>query len=448
MDTIAAIATGHERSAIGIVRVSGDRAIELAERVFRTKARSLEPKRLYFGEFLNSDGEVIDHCLCTVSRAPASYTGEDTAEFQCHGSPVVLGEALRTLFKLGARQAEAGEFTKRAFLNGKMDLTGAEAVVDLIDAESISAAKEAAKQLGGAVFEKIDDIYGKIVNIISDFQVTIDFPDDETPDFVLAEKRETLANAEKTLTSLAESFENGGRYLKSGVPCALIGRPNVGKSSLLNALVGFDRAIVTPKAGTTRDTIEEVATLGGVALRLTDTAGLRDTEDEIEREGVLRSERAAKSAALVIGVFDGSEPFTKEDEATAEHLMNAEKAVALVNKCDKNRVLELELPENVPVFEVSAKTGEGLDALAEFVKGAFTARDKTAVTITSARQFEAVSAARRALGAAIEGLDFGLTPDAVLTELEDAAVSLAKMTGRRVTDDVVHDIFSRFCVGK
>ena len=448
MDTIAAIATGYERSAIGIVRVSGERAIELAERVFRTKARALEPKKLYFGEFLNSDGDVIDRCLCTVSRAPASYTGEDTAEFQCHGSPVVLGEALRTLFKLGARQAEAGEFTKRAFLNGKMDLTSAEAVVDLIDAESISAAKEAAKQLGGAVFEKIDEIYTQIVNIISDFEVTIDFPDDETPEFVLEEKRETLEKAEKTLASLADSFENGGRYLKAGVPCALIGRPNVGKSSLLNALVGFDRAIVTPVAGTTRDTIEEVCALGGIALRLVDTAGLRDTEDEIEREGVRRSVRAAKEAELVIGVFDGSEAFSPDDESVLSALADAKRAVALVNKCDKKRVLELKAPEKVPVFEVSAKTGEGLGALSEFIGAEFAARDKSAVTITSARQFEAVNAARGALAAAMEGLRGGLTPDAVLTELEDAAASLAKLTGRRVTDDVVHDIFSRFCVGK
>lgn len=448
MDTIAAIATGCERSAIGIVRVSGERAIELAERVFRTKARSLEPKKLYYGEFVNSEGDVIDRCLCTVSRAPASYTGEDTAEFQCHGSPVVLGEALRTLFRLGARQAEAGEFTKRAFLNGKMDLTSAEAVVDLIDAESISAAKEAARQLGGAVFEKIDRVYGEIVNIISDFQVTVDFPDDETPEFVLCEKRETLENAEKTLAALAESFENGGRYLKTGVPCALIGRPNVGKSSLLNALVGYDRAIVTPVAGTTRDTVEEVCSIGGAALRLVDTAGLRETEDEIEREGVRRSVRAAKEAELVIGVFDGSEALTPDDGATVAELKRAKRAVALVNKCDRKRVLELEAPENVPVFEVSAKTGEGLDAFAGYVKNAFTERGKNAVTITSARQFEAVNAARGALGAAVGGLGSGLTPDAVLTELEDAAAQLAKITGRRVTDDVVHDIFSRFCVGK
>lgn len=448
MDTIAAVATGSERSAIGVVRLSGDGAIRIAKAVFRRKGGEMRPKRLYFGEIINSDGEAIDRCLCTVSFAPSSYTGEDTAEFQCHGSPVVLSEVLRTLFKLGARQAEPGEFTKRAFLNGKLDLTGAEAVADLIDAESVPAAKAAARQLGGAIFQRVDAIYSALIGMMGNFQAAIDFPDDEIPEFELEATRAQLESAHIELSKLAESFEKGGKYLKRGVPAALIGRPNVGKSSILNRLLGYDRAIVTAKAGTTRDTIEEIAVVGGVTLRLTDTAGIRDTEDEIEREGVLRSRRAAEAAALVIGVFDGSEELTSEDKAVLAQLAGAEKAAALINKSDVERVLALTLPENVPCFAVSAKTGEGFDALGEYLSREFSPKGGMEALITNERQFEAISSARDTAAEALTAIGAGATPDAVLTLVEDAAGAVGRLTGRTVTDDVVHDIFSRFCVGK
>ncbi|MCF0120380.1 MAG: 50S ribosome-binding GTPase, partial [Oscillospiraceae bacterium] len=269
-DTIAAVSTGFGVTAIGIVRMSGDDAIEIAERVFiphsGRRLGDYPDRRLVLGTLLDENGDRLDECLCTVSRAPSSYTGENTAELQCHGSPVVLSEALRALFKNGARQALAGEFTKRAFLNGMMDLTQAEAVIDIIDAETAEVAKNAAGQLAGAVGRKTDAIYDELLNMTAHFQAVIDYPDEDIDDFELSGYLDTFSRAEAELRALLDSFERG-RIMKNGVPAAIIGRPNAGKSSLLNALLGYDRAIVTAKAGTTRDTIEERIRIGGTLIR-------------------------------------------------------------------------------------------------------------------------------------------------------------------------------------
>ncbi|MCR4770932.1 MAG: tRNA uridine-5-carboxymethylaminomethyl(34) synthesis GTPase MnmE [Oscillospiraceae bacterium] len=453
-DTIAAIAGGAGRSAIGIVRLSGDGAIDIADRAFRPLKGgplALRPSRkLVLGDAVAEDGRVMDRCLAVISRGPDSYTGEDTAEFQCHGSPTLLAALLRRLFALGARQALPGEYTKRAFLNGRLDLTQAEAVVDLIDAETEQSLFSAAAQLGGAVSRRTDAVYRSLAEASAHFHAVIDYPDDETEPFENVRLREVLSSAEAELERLVKSFDRG-RILREGVPCALLGRPNAGKSSLLNALLGYDRAIVTAEEGTTRDVIEEKLVLGGVLLRLKDTAGLRGAAGEAEKQGIERALEAAGSSRLVIAVFDGSRPFSREDEAVAAAAAKAEKSVAVVNKLDLGAS---ELPEALfsgfgAVIRASALTGEGLDRLEEHISGLFTAGDEAdGELITNARHRDAIARAVSALRRAREALDRGMTPDAVLTDSEEAMAALGELSGRTVKEDIINTVFSRFCVGK
>lgn len=336
-DTIAAVSTGMQVSAIGILRLSGDEAINIVDKLFiprsGKKMSESEDRKLVFGSLCDLDGQTLDICLCTISRAPHSYTGENTAELQCHGSPAVLRAALDAVFALGARQALPGEFTKRAFLNGRMDLTSAEAVADIIDAETAEAAKNAAGQLGGAIGRRIDKIYDFLTDLSSHYHAVLDYPDEDIEDFTLEAYKAELHAAIAELRRLADSY-SGGKLLQGGIPAAIIGRPNAGKSSLLNAVLGYDRAIVTNIPGTTRDTIEEKLRLGGVLLRLTDTAGLRETDDEIERLGVMRSHEAMENAQLVIAVIDGSGGTTAEDEEIIRCAEKAPHAVVAVSKSD------------------------------------------------------------------------------------------------------------------
>ncbi len=454
MDTIAAIATGSQVSAIGIVRVSGPEALPLMDRVFApSDGRPMSAhadRKLVYGALSGADGAVLDYCLCTVSRAPHSYTGEDTAELQCHGSPVVLSEALNTLFKAGARQAGPGEFTKRAFLNGRMDLTEAEAVIDVIEAESAAAAANAAGQLAGAVTRRTDAVYDLLTDMAAHFAAALDYPDEDIEPFELEGYASRLDGAIEALESLCATFERG-RVLREGLRVSLIGRPNVGKSSLLNALLGYERAIVTDEPGTTRDTIEEKTVLGGVLLRLTDTAGLREAGGEVERLGVRRALQAAEGSDLVIAVFDGAEPLSERDEETLAVARRARRAVAVVNKSDLHRRLDTaRLPDCFEhVVSISARTGRGLDALAAAVREMFPAPEAPAGEIlTNARQADAVGRALVSLRAARDAMREGVTPDAVLTEAEQAQQALGELSGRSVTDDVTDRIFSRFCVGK
>lgn len=458
MDIIAAIATGHSPTAIGIIRVSGEGCFALCDQVFRAANGRPFPEqpshKMVFGEMLDAESRVIDRGLAVRFPGPHSYTGEDSAEFHCHGSPVVLRELLDALFAAGARQATAGEFTQRAFLGGRLDLTQAEAVIDLIDAETAAAARNAAAQLDGGLRRALEPIQDALLEITSRFYAVVDYPDEDIEDVRPEQVAEALSSAEKQLTSLLATCQRG-KVLKSGVRTAIVGRPNAGKSSLLNALAGYERAIVTDIPGTTRDTVEESVLCGGVLLRLIDTAGIRDTEDVVEQKGVERSRKALESADLVLAVVDGSVPLTDEDLEVLRLAAENPRWIAVFSKCDlwdtkARSVGIIGSPAPAASVTLSSVTGEGLGDLENAVAALFPAGDpkEAGSLLTDQRQEEAARRARDAVRRAKDALENGLTPDAVLTDAEEALDALGELTGRTAKEEIVSRIFSRFCVGK
>ena len=450
--TIAAVSTGNTVSAIGIIRLSGDDCAAIAGSVFTlnngTPLSEAPDKKLVLGQLHDKEGRVIDSCCAIYSRGPRSYTGEDTVEFHCHGSPAVLAAGLDALYRAGARPAQRGEFTKRAFLNGKLGLTEAEAVIDLIEADTADAAANAAGQVGGRLQKKLNPIYDDLVNLCSHFHAVLDYPDEDIEDFGLASYESSLRSDAKALQALLDTY-NQGRILRSGVAAAIVGRPNVGKSSLLNALAGYERCIVTDIPGTTRDTVEETVMLGATRLRLIDTAGIRETSDAVEAIGVDRSRKAVGDADLVIFVCDGSQPLTDEDEAIIDLCSGQENAVALINKTDLGSAVE---PSDLPfmnVIRVCAKTGEGLEQLADVVDLLFEGSTPCdGSVLTNPRQFDAIRRAYDAMTRALRGLKLGMTPDMVLIDIEEAMEAMGEVTGATVRDDITARIFERFCVGK
>ncbi len=450
-DTIAAIATGTQVSAIGIIRLSGDETFRVIDRLFfpysGKKMSESADRRLIFGELRDRGGELLDVCLCTISRAPHSYTGENTAELQCHGSPTVLRAALDELFALGARQAAPGEFTKRAFLNGRMELCAAEAVADIIDAETVECAKNAAGQLSGAISRKVDGIYSALTDISSHYHAVLDYPDEDIEDFQLESYEGSLTSALTELERLLQSHERG-KLMTGGIPAAIAGRPNAGKSSLLNALLGYDRAIVTAIPGTTRDTIEEKLRIGRLTLRLIDTAGIRDTDDEVERLGVERSRAAMSKAELVIAVVDGSGEITDEDREVIAQAEAAPKGIVVLSKRDIAEP-DAEITTALPVVSLSSITGDGMDELERVIAEQFPLPEVPAGEIlTNVRQADAVKRAIEYMRSALDAMRAGMTPDIVLTETEGAMSALGELSGRTVREDVTNRIFQRFCVGK
>ena len=449
---IAAIATGLVRSGIGILRMSGDGCIDLANRVFALyngqALSSLPDRKLARGTLFDAQNRPIDEAMVFVSHAPHSYTGEDTVEFQCHGSPAVLTAGLSALLSNGFHQAGPGEFTKRAFLNGQMDLTQAEAVIDLIDAETADAAANAAGQVAGVLRKQLDPIYDSLMDICSHFHAVLDYPDEDIEPFRLQAYADTLTSASKKLDALLSSCRRGN-FIKNGVQTAILGAPNAGKSSLLNALAGFDRVIVTDIPGTTRDAVEQTVTLGRHLLRLLDTAGIRDTSDIVEHLGVERSFQAAQSCQLAFFVVDGSKPLTPEDEAAMDAALQAPEAIAILNKQDLPCVIDpCELPFSY-VIPVSCAKQEGLDLLEQALDMVFDDEAPCDGSIlTNARQADAIAKSRASIEAARSSLRLGMTPDAVLVDVEAAMEALGEATGRVVREDITNRIFERFCVGK
>ena len=449
---IAAIATGLVRSGIGILRMSGDGCIDLANRVFALyngqALSSLPDRKLTRGTLFDAQNRPIDEAMVFVSHAPHSYTGEDTVEFQCHGSPAVLTAGLSALLSNGFHQAGPGEFTKRAFLNGQMDLTQAEAVIDLIDAETADAAANAAGQVAGVLRKQLDPIYDSLMDICSHFHAVLDYPDEDIEPFRLQAYADTLTSASKKLDALLSSCRRGN-FIKNGVQTAILGAPNAGKSSLLNALAGFDRVIVTDIPGTTRDAVEQTVTLGRHLLRLLDTAGIRDTSDTVEHLGVERSLKAAQACQLAFFVVDGSKPLTPEDEAAMDAALQAPEAIAILNKQDLPCVIDpCELPFSY-VIPVSCAKQDGLDLLEQALDMVFDDEAPCDGSIlTNARQADAIAKSRASIEAALSSLRLGMTPDAVLVDVEAAMEALGEATGRVVREDITNRIFERFCVGK
>lgn len=450
MDTIAALATPPLSGAIGIIRLSGSRSFALLKTIF-TESKGLPPERwkpraMKMGS-VTADGELLDTGMAVRMVAPYSYTGEDMAEIYMHGSIPVLRAVLEALYKAGAVPAGPGEFTRRAFLHGKLSLSQAEAVADLVSAETRDAARNAAGQLDGKVGRIFSEVYDTLSGLIAQYYAAVDYPEEDIDGGNPAETLQTVLDSlDALLTTLGK-----GLLLREGLRCSILGKPNVGKSSLLNAFAGHERAIVSPNPGTTRDTLEETVSLGGVKLRLTDGAGIRDTRDAVEEAGVARARNAAESAELLFVVLDGSAELTKEDRAALD-LARDRTSLVLINKSDLPQKLEREQLEAafLHVIPVSAKTGEGLDrvdsTLRRLFDGGATLYDGS--VLTNERQAGAIRRTMDAVRNAMSGLKDGVTHDAVLAELERALASVGELTGRRVREEIIDEIFARFCVGK
>ena len=392
-----------------------------------------------YDDIRSADGTLLDRGMAVCFSAAHSYTGEESAELHCHGSPVVLSEVLQAAFAAGARQARPGEFTQRAFLDGKLDLTEAEAVIDLIDAETAESARNAAAQLSGALRRPIESVYDKLLDVSSRFYAVVDYPDEDIEDLSCEETERTLLCCEETLSDLLGTFARG-KVLKNGVATAIIGAPNAGKSSLLNALVGFDRAIVTDIAGTTRDTVEEKATVGGVLLRLIDTAGLHETDDLVEQRGVERSKKASEARAAEM--LAPLELAAKSGKPWLLLLTKSDLGGGAGIVPDK----DWRTPE--AIISLSSVTHEGFEALEAAIRTLYPAPKGDTSLVTNARQADAIRRALDSVRAAKDALQSGMTPDVVLTEVEQAENALGELTGRTAREDMVARIFERFCVGK
>ncbi len=452
--TIAAIATAPAPSGIGVIRVSGPQAAMIAGRVFRplSAGKALETLTGYtaaYGHVSDEDGD-IDECVALVFRAPHSYTGEDVVELSCHGGVYLLRRVLRALFCAGARPAEPGEFTRRAFLNGKMDLTGAEAVMSLIEAEGYLAARTALAAREGAVFRSLQEIRTDLLALSAQLAAFVDYPDEDIPELKPEQLSAKIRQNRERLDRLLQTFD-AGRLLREGVDTVIVGTPNVGKSTLMNALAGFERSIVTAEAGTTRDIVEESVRLGEVTLRLSDTAGIRRTDNQAEAIGVARAKERLRSASLLLAVFDGSRALSEEDRLLAEESAGA-MSIAVINKVDCECMLDKSYIESLfqHIVYIAARTGEGIPELVqtiEVVCGTAHLSGNEPVLATE-RQRDCTLRAEQAMTNAEDALCAGLTLDAVNVDIDAAIAAILELTGERVTEAVVDEVFARFCVGK
>ena len=452
--TIAAIATAPATAGLGVIRISGNQAVTIAAAVFRpaSKERSLERMRGYtavYGHAADGEGD-IDECVALVFRAPHSYTGEDVVELSCHGGTYLLRRVLRALLTAGARPAGPGEFTKRAFINGKLDLTGAESVMTLIEAEGKLAAKAALTAREGAIFRRLQEVRSDLLTASSQLAAYVDYPDEEIPELEPVQLLSLLRKAGLALDSLLDTFETG-RILREGVNTVIVGSPNVGKSTLMNCLAGCERSIVTEQAGTTRDVVEDSVRVGEVLLRLSDTAGIRQTEDPVEAIGIERARARLRTAALTLAVFDGSRALTEEDCLLAEEVDIAT-AIAVINKSDCPPKIEIEYIKNrfQHIVYLSARSGEGVPFLCQMIERVCGVERLTGdePVLATERQWDCTRRARRALARAEEALRAGIPLDPGTGEIDDAIAAILELTGERVTEAVVDEVFSRFCVGK
>lgn len=456
VDTIAAIATASGNSGIGIIRVSGDEAIEIVDKIFKSvnsdkKLVNVKSHTINYGHIVDND-KVIDEVLVSVMNGPHSYTGEDVVEINCHGGMIVIRKILEIVLKNGARTAEPGEFTKRAFLNGRLDLSQAEAVMDVINAKNEFALSSSIEQLNGRVSEKIKSLRKKIIYNIAFIESALDDPEHISIDGYSDKLSKILEEVNGELSRLINNFDNG-RIVKEGVKTVILGKPNAGKSSLLNLLLGEERAIVTDIEGTTRDTLEESINLNGVFLNLIDTAGIRDSEDVVEQIGVNKAKELAEKSDLVIFVADASKELDENDKEII-NLIKDKQAIVLLNKSDLGTIInEKNVSEfdNKPVITFSAKTGDGLDELENKIRDLFyegKVKYNDELYITNARQKESLINAKNSIEEVIKSVENDMPEDFYSIDLMDAYTYLGQIIGESVEDDLVNEIFSKFCMGK
>lgn len=451
--TIAAVATGNSVSGIGVIRISGDDAITVAQKVFKSAdGTPLSDLKGYSAKFGNvySGGESFDNAVALVFRSPKSYTGEDVVELSVHGGIFIVEKTLEAVFAAGAKPAQAGEFTKRAFLNGKMDLAQAESVASLISAQGQFAAKASFNLLRGSLSNKISDVLESLIDCSASMAAWVDYPDEDIPELEEDNLKQILENAKKSLEQLIENYENG-TVMTQGVDTAIVGRPNAGKSMLMNMLSGQEKSIVTHIEGTTRDIVENSVRLGNIVLHLSDTAGIRESNDVVESIGIKKAIDKINSAALILAVFDNSAALNDDDRMLIE-TCKGKPCVAVVNKTDLETAVETDVLKNnfEQIVYISAKNNDGADQLEESVKqilgvGTF---DSSQPILANKRQKLCVSNALQHINQAIDGANIGITYDAINVMIDSAVDELLMLTGKKATEEVVNNIFSRFCVGK
>lgn len=454
MSTIAAISTAPGIGGIGIIRMSGENCFDVLEKIFKQKnSQNIDDIKGYsikYGTIVDND-EIIDEVLVSYFKAPKSYTAENMCEINSHGGVVIMNKILDLCIRNGAEIAEPGEFTKRAFLNGRMDLSQAEAVIDIINAKTDKEAKISLEQLEGNLSEKISNIRKKIISVMADIEATIDYPEYDLEEVTNAKILKILDEVDIILDSLEKSFYNG-KILREGISTAIIGRPNAGKSSLLNLILNEERAIVTDIEGTTRDTIEEYISIDGVPLKIIDTAGIRNASDEVERIGVQKAIEIAKKSDVVIAIFDISRPLNKEDQEILE-LLKDKNSIVLLNKIDLDRKVSLDEIKNInkPIVEISTKTREGLDELYSEISKLFKLKEIAndgETIVSNVRHKNIIINSRKNLGKARETIRNNMPIDIISGHLKEILEELGKITGETVTEEVISEIFSKFCLGK
>ncbi|MBE6896407.1 MAG: tRNA uridine-5-carboxymethylaminomethyl(34) synthesis GTPase MnmE [Ruminococcaceae bacterium] len=446
-ETIAALSTAPYKAAIGVIRVSGEEAQKIVGKIFSRDLSEVASSSVIHGNIVDGT-ETVDDVLLSVFRAPKSFTGEDVIEISCHGGVYNCSRILRLLIQNGARQAKNGEFTKRAFLNGKLDLLKAEAIIDLIDSETKAEARAAVNRMKGGLSDKINSVRGALIDISAQLLAYVDYPDEDIVDTSPELLRENITNAYDQIEKLIRSYDSG-RLIREGVKTVIAGKPNVGKSMLMNRILGEDRCIVTSVAGTTRDVIEASAELGGVKLRLFDTAGVRDADDEVEKIGVEKTLGKISEAELILAVFDVSDEAVFDDEEllAAINASNAKK-IAVFNKTDIVSADNITVENFDARVNISAKTGDGIEELEKAIAELFPmgSEGEESIMLSNVRQYECLVSAQREITHALDNI--GITPDALLSDIERAVEALGEMTGKTVSEEIIDNIFSRFCVGK